>query len=123
MKVAVAVAVEVLVGVAVGVRVGVGVRVSVGVWVDLPPGVFVRDGVSEGPAVEVGGGFSTAFSAAAASTIPLPQLDVVQLLPGGKERAVLCRIWRVCVKLSDGFKDAIRDMTPVICGAAMLVPW
>jgi hypothetical protein len=35
---------------------------------------------------------STAFSAAAASTIPLPHVEVVQLLPAGKARAVLCRI-------------------------------
>jgi len=94
--VAVAVKVDVLVRVTVAVgvfvRVAVGVRVSVGVWVDLPPGVLVRVGVGEGPAVDVGGGLITAFSAAAASTIPLPHVEVVQLLPAGKARAVLWRI-------------------------------
>jgi hypothetical protein len=128
-KVAVAVAlfvgvtVKVDVFVPVGVRLGVEVRVSVGVCVDFPLGVLVRLGVGEGPAVDVGGGLSTALSAAAASTIPLPQVVVVQLLPGGKARVVLWRIWRLCVKLSVGLSDTIRDRTPVICGAAILVPW
>ena len=89
------VAVPVSVGVEDGptaVKVDVLVRVGVGVRVVLPPGVFVRVGVGEGPAVDVGGGLSTAFSAAAASTMPLPHVEVVQLLPAGKARAV---IWRI----------------------------
>ena len=98
--VAVAVAVAVFVGVTtdvevlvrVGVAVGVFVRVGVGVRVALPPGVFVWVGIGEGPAVDVGGGLSTAFRAAAASTIPLPHVEVLQLLPAGKERAGLWRI-------------------------------
>ena len=89
-------AVKVALGVtvAVFVRVAVGVRVGVGVFVDLPlRGVLVA--VGEGPKVTVavgGGGLSTAFNAAAATTMPLPQVEVVQLLPGGKDRAVLWRI-------------------------------
>jgi hypothetical protein len=97
----VAVAVGVLVQVAVGcpgcvtVAVGVFVRVAVGMRVALPPGGLVLVGVGEGPAVAVdvgSGGLITAFNAAAASTLPLPHVEVVQLLPAGKARAVLWRI-------------------------------
>src|SRR5688572_33512496 len=73
------------VGVAVGLGVRVGVRVGMGVLV----------GVGEGPKVGVNvgsGGLITAFGAAAASTIPLPQVEVLQLLPAGNARAVLWRI-------------------------------
>ena len=76
----------------VAVAVGVLVWVGVGVRVALPPGVLVLDGVGEGPKVAVGvgsGGLSTAFRAAAASAMPLPHVEEVQLLPAGKARAVL----------------------------------
>lgn len=130
----VAVAVAELVGVKVKVGVlvcvavmtGVPVRVGVGVRVAFPLGALVLVGVGEGPrvAVRVGsGGLSTAFSAAAASTMPLPHREGVQLLPAGKARAELCKIWRLWVKLSVGSSDTISDRTPAMCGAAMLVPW
>jgi hypothetical protein len=73
-------------------------------------------------AVEVAG-TSMAPRAAAASTMPPPQLDVVQALPPGKARAVSSRIWRLCDALSAGLRDSINDRTPATCGAAMLVPW
>lgn len=91
---------------------GVGVAVAVGVLV----GVDVAVGVA------VGGGRPIELSAAPASTIPLPQIDVVQPLPIGKARAVFCRICRLCVKLSVGLIDSINDTTPTTCGVAMLVP-
>ena len=87
-----------LVAVTVGVRVAVGVRVTVGVRVGLDPvGRLVT--VATVPVdVAVGGTGPArmAFSAAAALAMPLPQFEVLQLLPGGKLFAELCRICRLC---------------------------
>ena len=82
-------------------------------------GVGVLVAVLVGVGVAVAGSVGTALSAAAAFTMPLPQFDALQLLPEGKERAVLCRICTTCVKLSVGLNDSINDTTPVTCGAAV----
>jgi hypothetical protein len=80
--------VGVLVGVdeAVAVAVAVLVLVAVGEAVAVAVGVLVRVAVGEAVAVdvEVAGGPPTAMAAPAASTIPLPQVDELQLLPNGK---------------------------------------
>jgi hypothetical protein len=89
----------------------VAVFVGVDVWVAVAVGV----GVATGPAM--------ALSAAPAFTIPGPQIEVVQLLPGGKGLAVSCRIWRLWARSSTGLMESISDNTPATCGAAMLVPW
>jgi hypothetical protein len=104
-NVLVAIGVNVLVGVyvavgpiAVAVEVGVFVRVAVGVREGPPLGVLVGVNVGPGPplvAVKVGvgpPGLRIAFRAAATSAMPLPHVEVVQLLPTGKARAVFWRI-------------------------------
>jgi len=85
-EVAVGVAVRVEVAVGVAVRVEVAVAVAVRVWVV----VAVRVGVAVGvlvapPAIDA--------TAAPAFTIPLPQIDVLQVLPPGKWVTVF---WRIC---------------------------
>ena len=75
---------------------GEGVRDGVGEGVRDGVGEGVRDGVGEGVRDGVGVGVEmaspAALTAAAASTIPLPHRDVVQVLPLGKRRAVCWRI-------------------------------
>ena len=91
----------VLLGVYVKVHVAVGVRVN----------------------VAVGSAASAAATAAPASSMPLPQMEVLQLLPPGKARAELCRICSTCAGVRPGLTESINETTPVTCGAAMLVPW
>jgi hypothetical protein len=110
--------VEVAVAVGVGVRVEVAVAVLVGVEVAV--GVDVRVGVAVGvlvgpPAIEA--------AAAPAFTIPLPQMDVLQVLPPGKLVTVFCRICNTWAGVRDGLSEYSSETTPVTCGAAMLVPW
>lgn len=98
--------VGVIVGKSVGVRVGTGVFVNVIVAVGIMVGVDVYmgngDGVLDGVgvfvavAVLVGVGAGKLFKAAAALTIPLPQMDTLHPLPPGNGRAVsckLCKLW------------------------------
>jgi hypothetical protein len=65
----------------------------------------------------------TALTAAAASSIPLPQRDVVQVLPLGNALEVLCRICSTWVGVRNGLSENISETTPVTWGADMLVPW
>jgi hypothetical protein len=62
-------------------------------------------------------------TAAWAFTIPLPQMEVVHVLPAGNGVTVLWRMFKTCVGVSDGFTENMSDTTPVTWGAAMLVPW
>ena len=54
--------------------------------------------------------------------MPLPQIEVVQLLPLGKGRAMLSRIESTWAGVRFGFAENIKETTPVTCGVAMLVP-
>lgn len=94
----VAVGVAVRVGVEVDVLVAVGVAVRVGVEVDVlvAVGVAVRVGVAVAVVVAVGvlvAPPAIDASAAPAFTIPLPQIEVLQVLPPGKLVTVF---WRIC---------------------------
>jgi hypothetical protein len=64
-----------------------------------------------------------ALTAAAASSIPLPQSAVVQVLPEGNGLALLCRICNTWEGVSSGLSENMSETTPVTCGVAMLVPW
>jgi len=90
----VAVRVEVAVGVAVRVEVAVAVAVREGVVV----AVVVAVGVLVAPpAIDA--------TAAPAFTIPLPQIDVLQVLPPGKLVTVF---WRICNTWL-GERDGLRE--------------
>ena len=65
---------------------------------------------------------SAAATALAASTIPLPQVEVVQLLPPGKGRAVLCRTLSTWAGVREGLTENIRETTPVTGVVEKLVP-
>ena len=124
------VAVAVLLGVKLGVLllVGVKVRVAVAVLLGVKLGVLLLVGVKVRVAVGVlvgvaVAGLATAFTAAPASSMPLPHCDVVQVLPLGNGLAVFCRICSTCAGVRDGLRENIRETTPVTWGAAMLVPW
>jgi hypothetical protein len=65
----------------------------------------------------------TTATAAPAFTIPLPQIEVLQVLPAGKALAVFCMICCTCKGLSEGLNENNNDATPETCGAAILVPW
>ncbi len=65
----------------------------------------------------------TAFTAAAASSMPLPHRDVLQVLPLGNALAVFCRICSTWAGVRSGLSENISETTPVTCGVAMLVPW
>jgi len=67
---------------------GEGTRDGVGEGV----GDGVGEGVGDGVGVGVEMASPAALTAAAASTMPLPHRDVVQVLPLGKRRAVCWRI-------------------------------
>ena len=112
-RVEVEVGVDMRVEVGVGVDVCVEVEVGVDVRVEVEVGVDVRVEVEVEVGVSVTGNTLTALTAPAASTMPLPQVDAVQLLPAGKSLAVLCKAWSICSKLSVGLIDNIRDTTPV----------
>ena len=99
-----------------GVRVGVSVEVAVKVGVRVAVEVAVK------VAVAVTGDGGTASTAFAASTMPLPQVEMVQVLPAGKASAVVWRIWMISERVSARLIESINEMTPLTCGAAMLVP-
>lgn len=101
-----------------------GVDVLVAVEV-VGEGVFEAvggNGVLVKVAVGVGDGAGNVWSAAAILTIPLPQIDGLQVLPPGKGLAVSCKIWRLWLKFNVGSSDSSKEMTPATWGAAMLVP-
>ena len=54
--------------------------------------------------------------------MPAPQMAVLQVLPDGKERAVLRRIWVTCADVKVGLIESTSEATPATWGAAMLVP-
>jgi hypothetical protein len=84
--------------VAVGVKVIVGVEVGVGVT----------------PA--------TYAIAALASTMPLPQFEVVQVPLIGNDLAVFWRICSTWAGVRDELRENSKETTPLTWGAAMLVP-
>jgi hypothetical protein len=65
----------------------------------------------------------TALTAAAASSMPLPHKEVVQVLPDGNGLTVACRICSTWAGVKFGLSENISETTPVTCGVAMLVPW
>ena len=65
----------------------------------------------------------TALTAAAASSMPLPHKEVLQVLPAGNGRTVACRICSTWAGVRFGLSENISETTPVTCGVAMLVPW
>ena len=67
---------------------------------------------------------ATAATAADALTMPAPQATVVQSdpVPVGKARALPWRKVKTWLEVNVGFIDNMSEMTPVTCGAAMLVP-
>ena len=66
--------------------------------------------------------FATASTAPAALTIPLPQVDVEQVLPPGNGVAVLCKKLKTSSGVRVGSIENISETTPATCGVAMLVP-
>ena len=68
--------------------------------------------------------YNAAAMLCAASMIPEPQVEVVQSdpVPVGKVRAVDWIAVSTCAGVSEGFIDNSREIMPVTCGAAMLVP-
>src|SRR5581483_11146986 len=67
----------------------------------------------------------TDATAAAASTMPAPQVAVVQSVQPvkvGNGRALACSLARISAGVSAGLSDNMSETTPVTCGAAMLVP-
>jgi hypothetical protein len=49
-------------------------------------------------------------------------MEIVQLLPLRKARAVLCSIESACAGVREGPTENSSETTPVMCGVAMLVP-
>ena len=70
-------------------------------------------------------GVLAAGTAAPASTIPAPQVDVVQSapVPVGNARAEDCNSDVTCAGVNDGLTANISETTPATFGVAMLVPW
>ena len=71
-----------------------------------------------------GGRVDASANAAAALTIPAPQVAVVQSapVPVGKTRALVCKVFNTCVGDNDGFTDNISATTPETWAVDMLVP-
>ena len=59
---------------------------------------------------------------AAAFRIPVPQVEVVQVLPAGKLVTVACNTARACVVVIDGILALSSATAAETCGAAMEVP-
>jgi hypothetical protein len=55
--------------------------------------------------------------------MPLPHIEVEQVLPAGKVLAVLRSVSSICAAVSPGRKEKINAPTPDTTGAAKLVPW
>lgn len=63
-----------------------------------------------------------AATARDALSSPAPQSDGLQELPAGNSVTVSCRMSRTCPGVREGLSENSREITPLTCGAARLLP-
>ena len=54
--------------------------------------------------------------------MPAPQIDVLQVLPSGKDVTEVCKIVSISVGLRAALQAYSNEATPATCGAAIDVP-